>query len=136
MRLGRNGKQKEPQSFADMLEAEAKRQGVKLPKDVLKRARDLPPMKIVDDPEELEKCDFVVCMPNGEGEYFDDDVRDFCADCGRGIHYRPHNPKRPPKICLECAAKRAEADKEASDNEARTTAAAKADALHIDGARR
>src|SRR5579885_2890449 len=53
MRLGRNGKKKEPQSFADMLEAEAKRQGVRLPKDVLKRARELPPMKIVDDPEEL-----------------------------------------------------------------------------------
>jgi hypothetical protein len=29
---------------------------------------------------------------------------DLCSKCGEVIQYRPHVAKRPPKICLECAA--------------------------------
>jgi hypothetical protein len=98
----------EPRYLAEMLEAELKRQGVKLPRAVLKRVRGLPPIRVVSDPEEMEQAEAVICMPDGEGQYFDDDVRTVCARCGVRIHHRPYQPKRPPKICLECAASAAE----------------------------
>lgn len=71
----------------------------------MKRRRDpfpkLPPIQIVSD-EEAEQSDLVLCMPDGQGEYFLDDVRTTCALCGRRIHHRPHVPKKPPKICIYC----------------------------------
>jgi hypothetical protein len=62
------------------------------------------PMNIVSS-EEAEEADFVVCMRVGEGDetMFGDNQRGRCADCNHAIYYRPHNPKKPPKICMQCA---------------------------------
>lgn len=62
------------------------------------------PMNIVS-PEEAEEADFVVCMRVGDGNegLFPDNVRARCAECGYTIYFRPHNPTKPPKICMQCA---------------------------------
>jgi hypothetical protein len=49
-----------------------------------------------------EQADAVLCMPDGVGEFFPDDVRTTCATCGRRIHHRPHVPKKPKKLCPAC----------------------------------
>jgi hypothetical protein len=59
-------------------------------------------IEVVPD-EEAEKCDWVVCMPWKGVHYFDDDVMGRCAVCGIEVRYRPHAPKKPPRICVECA---------------------------------
>ena len=55
-------------------------------------------IKIVDK-KEAELVDWVVCSKVG---YFDDDLHGVCVKCGCGIVFRPHAPKGPPKICLDC----------------------------------
>lgn len=55
--------------------------------------------------EEAEKCEFVVCLRDTPEtkRVFDDDVDALCNDCGHAIFHRPQAPKKPPKICLQCA---------------------------------
>ena len=62
------------------------------------------PINVVSDAE-AEEADFVVCCTTDMTRYFDDDVETTCALCGTGIFHRPHAPKKPKKICLECAAR-------------------------------
>jgi hypothetical protein len=54
---------------------------------------------------EAEDADFVVCMRVGGGgeERFSDNVYGHCAVCHHPIFYRPYNPQRPPKVCMQCA---------------------------------
>jgi hypothetical protein len=55
-------------------------------------------------PEEAEEVDYVVCMPAlYANSKFSDNVQGECAKCGCAIAYRPHVPKKPPKVCYECA---------------------------------
>jgi hypothetical protein len=68
------------------------------------RLPGLPPIKVVSQ-EEAEQSDMVICCPIGSPRYFDDDVETTCAECGTGIFHRPHVPKRPKKVCLDCAVK-------------------------------
>src|SRR5438105_10664530 len=75
---------------------------------------NLPPIQVVSD-EEAEQANYVICMPNGSGEYFNDDVRTTCALCARGIHHRPHVPKTPAKVCIDCALKLSEKGPEAAN---------------------
>ena len=62
--------------------------------------------KVVSDAE-AETASMVICMrvadlPVG---YFKDDVITDCAlGCGFQIRHRPHMPKRPLKVCMQCAA--------------------------------
>jgi hypothetical protein len=54
-----------------------------------------------------ENVDAVVCGPKS---FYVDDVHTYCAACacvGRltPIVHRPHAPKAPPNICMDCAAK-------------------------------
>ena len=86
--------------------------------------RDLPPInrealeeflkkvRIAPD-EELEEASMVVCMPNDSPSYFSDDVYTTCAECGVGIHHRPYMPKKPKKVCIECAVKLMDEEKKA-----------------------
>ncbi|MGI8551149.1 MAG: hypothetical protein ACR2PL_10265 [Dehalococcoidia bacterium] len=76
----------------------------------LNLGRGLPPITIVSDAE-AEEAEFVVCMPDGQAEYFDDDVRSVCFFCNCRIHYRPHCPKKPPKVCINCMVKVSESRK-------------------------
>lgn len=63
----------------------------------------LPIISIVSD-EEAEEAEFVVCLRAAEDpKAFTDNEHGACAHCGEGIIYRPYMPKRPPKICLQCA---------------------------------
>ncbi len=55
--------------------------------------------------EEAENSDQVVCvLESQEPEHFKaDNIHTVCAGCGAPIVHRPHAPKRPPKVCMECA---------------------------------
>jgi hypothetical protein len=57
---------------------------------------------------------FVVCMRVGDGDdkLFNDNVYGRCAECEHPIYYRPNNPKRPPKICVQCAIEKVEHDRQ------------------------
>lgn len=59
--------------------------------------------EIVDEAE-AEEAAAVICMrvedmPN---PLFDDDEIGECSLCHEPIRYRPHVPKKPPKICSRC----------------------------------
>jgi len=58
----------------------------------------------VRDAVECEKATFVVCVPAAESKFMDN-VHTTCAFCGAAIVHRPHVPKTPPKICLDCMLK-------------------------------
>jgi hypothetical protein len=59
--------------------------------------------KIVSQ-EEAETAEAVVCMRVGEGHegLFADNMRGACSTCGHAIYFRPHNPQKPPRICMQC----------------------------------
>jgi hypothetical protein len=69
------------------------------------------PVKIVSE-KEAESCDIVVCVLSGEEqeEFRSTNVYTRCHDCQRAITHRPHVPKIPPKVCIECAMKRMAAE--------------------------
>jgi hypothetical protein len=59
-------------------------------------------IEIVDDPDEAEMADAVVCMRLTQPLLLPDNLIDLCSKCGEAIQHRPHVPKRPPKICNQC----------------------------------
>jgi hypothetical protein len=61
-------------------------------------------INVVSD-DEAEKCDFVVCMPADTPSPFGDNLTGFCCMCGIKVMYRWHAPRRPKRICLDCAVK-------------------------------
>lgn len=62
-------------------------------------------VKVVSD-EEAEKADICVCMPVGPSRFNDNELG-ACADCGCAIMFRPTNPKKPIKVCVDCGMRRA-----------------------------
>lgn len=52
--------------------------------------------------DEAEKADYVVCCRLGRPTIFSDNEYGACSHCGHVIFFRPHVPKQPPKICIEC----------------------------------
>jgi len=58
-------------------------------------------MEIVT-PEEAEKAAFVVCVRKGEPTPFTDNLEGSCVWCGTDVIFRPHAPKKPPRICTPC----------------------------------
>lgn len=68
-------------------------------------------VQVVSD-DEAEQADMVVCMPDVGPRYFPDDLTAACAECGVIIRHRPHVPQRPKKVCIHCALRIAEAEKE------------------------
>lgn len=63
----------------------------------------LPPIEVRSQAE-CEQADFVVCcLRSKDPGAFTDNLVGSCTVCGREIVYRPHVPKTPPKICMECA---------------------------------
>lgn len=57
---------------------------------------------IVSDAE-AEKADAVVCGYPDTPTPFTNNVHTRCAWCRCKIVHRPHAPKKPAKICIECA---------------------------------
>ena len=62
-------------------------------------------IKVVDD-DEAEQADFLVCVRSTiHPGYFDDDEFGHCCRCGHEVRFRPHAPKQPKRICMECLPK-------------------------------
>jgi hypothetical protein len=61
------------------------------------------PITVISD-NESEKADYVVCMPVGPSP-FSDNLTAFCCECGIKLMHRWHVPRKPKKICIECALK-------------------------------
>jgi hypothetical protein len=64
--------------------------------------------EVVDDAK-ADTADMVVCVEATQPLIFADNMTGPCADCGMVLQWRPHSPKRPPKVCMECAMERVEA---------------------------
>jgi hypothetical protein len=62
------------------------------------------PIDIVSG-EEAEQADIAVCVLATVKTPFTDNLIGVCSDCGREVQHRPHLPKAPRKICMDCAAK-------------------------------
>jgi hypothetical protein len=59
-------------------------------------------IEIVDDPDDAEMADVVVCRRLTSPLLLPDNLIDLCSKCGEAIQHRPHVPKRPPKVCDQC----------------------------------
>lgn len=57
---------------------------------------------------EAEAADCVVCATADTRTPWRDNVTTTCHDCSCAIIHRPHAPKRPPKVCMDCAVARME----------------------------
>jgi hypothetical protein len=51
---------------------------------------------------ECERSSAVVCMKLTVPLIIADNLTGPCADCGDTVQFRPHVPKQPPKVCLDC----------------------------------
>ena len=67
------------------------------------------PLALAEDALTAEAADMVLCIPDAGPTYFPDDVHTTCATCGTPIRHRPHVPRRPKKVCLECGSRPAPA---------------------------
>lgn len=56
---------------------------------------------IVSDAE-AEAASYVVCLRLGSPTRFRDNEVGACSHCGTAVIFRPHMPKKPPRICIEC----------------------------------
>lgn len=53
--------------------------------------------------EEAEDCAYLVCVRKGSPTPFDDNLEAPCTICGETVIYRPSSPRKPPRICMQCA---------------------------------
>lgn len=53
--------------------------------------------------EDAELADYVVCCRVGTQSPFTDNLYGECSECGHQVFFRPHAPKRPKRLCMECA---------------------------------
>lgn len=58
-------------------------------------------IQVISD-EKAEQCDYLVCTPLGPSS-FDDNLKGICCKCGIAVMYRWHAPRKPKRICMECA---------------------------------
>lgn len=62
------------------------------------------PIKVtVVSPAQAERAEFVICLRLGEWTPFLDNIETDCAICHQRIVHRLDAPRRPAKICLDCA---------------------------------
>lgn len=64
--------------------------------------KKIPDIEVVSD-NEAELADFVVCCRTGTPTPFKDNLYGECSECSHQVFFRPHAPKRPPRVCMECA---------------------------------
>ena len=50
-----------------------------------------------------ERAALVVCIGLTVPLTFADNRTGPCADCGDTLQWRPHAPRKPPKLCMDCA---------------------------------
>jgi hypothetical protein len=63
------------------------------------------PIEVISQ-EEAEKADFFVCITADSPSPFSDNERGICSGCGVPVQFRPHAPKKPPRLCVGCVVKR------------------------------
>lgn len=56
-------------------------------------------------PAEAEGSDALVCVPWSNPPILADNARGLCEQCWITLQFRPDAPKRPMKLCCECAGK-------------------------------
>ena len=61
---------------------------------------------LIISPEEAESADAIMVSRRGPSPW-KDNLFGKCSVCRAEIMYRPHAPKRPRKVCMECADKAA-----------------------------
>jgi len=61
-------------------------------------------------PDEAERVDYVVCMRDVPGQPRAPLAQHFgnCSRCLHAIYWASSAPKRPPRVCVECALELAE----------------------------
>lgn len=57
----------------------------------------------IDDDGNAEHADVMVCMRLTQPLLMPDNAIGICAACSEAIQFRPHGPKRPRKLCWQCA---------------------------------
>ncbi len=62
------------------------------------------PIDIVSQ-EEGEQADFAVCVLATVKTPYTDNLIGVCSACGKDVQHRPHLPKTPKKLCMDCATK-------------------------------
>lgn len=58
---------------------------------------------------EAEQADAVVCCRTPDPGDFADNETGTCSLCRHAVYFRPHVPKTPPKMCMQCMLERMEA---------------------------
>jgi hypothetical protein len=61
----------------------------------------------IDEDGNGEYAEIVVCARLTQPLLLPDNLIDICSGCGEAIQHRPHVPKRPRKMCMECVGPRA-----------------------------
>lgn len=54
-------------------------------------------------PEQAEEMDVLVCVPWTTPPLLPDNQRGTCAMCQGRVQLRPYAPKRPMRVCVDCA---------------------------------
>jgi hypothetical protein len=58
---------------------------------------------VATDPAAAENCEMLICRLVTDPLLFPDNKVGRCQKCLRPVQFRPHAPKKPPKMCDECA---------------------------------
>jgi hypothetical protein len=56
----------------------------------------------LDEDGNGEHAEFLVCRRLTKPLLMPGNLIDICSKCGEAIQHRPHVPKKPPKVCMEC----------------------------------
>lgn len=68
------------------------------------RKEFLDKVKVVSDVE-AEEAGVMVCVPADWATPFTDNELGVCSKCGCAVQFRPHAPKKPPRLCVTCMLK-------------------------------
>jgi hypothetical protein len=68
----------------------------------------MPPITVLTSDEEAENVEYLVCAVMTEEPMFEDNFVGNCCVCGTKVQYRWHAPRKPKKICMQCAVKQME----------------------------
>lgn len=55
-------------------------------------------------PEEAEEVSYLICCRQGVPTPLTGNLTGSCCACGSTVIFRPSAPKKPPRLCLQCAA--------------------------------
>ena len=78
-----------------------------------------------------EDSDVVVCIPVTDPLKFDDNLIGRCSKCNIPVQFRPTSPKKPPKICWNCALPDMEREMNAGNLEVAVSSEARKDIMEF-----